>query len=324
MLLDTYTTCMRTEELLLLAAVLQHITINRLLVDTHTNGALLLGIIRRRRTAGRTMSTMLIRSHQRMVVTLAPAAAAGILKTHQRMVAAATAGILKTHQRVVVVVVGILLLNVEDGTMGALLLESSSRRQATLLLVPWSVMNDTLHHSRSLLLHARKWTRSRNQQRTSGNHHQIMQVAKRPTSRTWLLGSRKRVPSMRATSLRPQTYLLKNSRRMGTLTRVGAVVRVATMAAAAAAILHRHTKQAAMAAITAGAAMAGRTWGGQRQHLPPVLMLAMEHTTADTAAAMAVLVVTRATASTRSETRASLSTTLTSMANSNYKHIYIP
>lgn len=242
MLLDTYTTCMRTEELLLLAAVLQHITINRLLVDTHTNGALLLGIIRRRRTAGRTMSTMLIRSHQRMVVTLAPAAAAGILKTHQRMVAAATAGILKTHQRVVVVVVGILLLNVEDGTMGALLLESSSRRQATLLLVPWSVMNDTLHHSRSLLLHARKWTRSRNQQRTSGNHHQIMQVAKRPTSRTWLLGSRKRVPSMRATSLRPQTYLLKNSRRMGTLTRVGAVVRVATMAAAAAAILHRHTK----------------------------------------------------------------------------------
>lgn len=320
MLLDTYTTCMRTEELLLLAAVLQHITINRLLVDTHTNGALLLGIIRRRRTAGRTMSTMLIRSHQRMVVTLAPAAAAGILKTHQRMVAAATAGILKTHQRVVVVVVGILLLNVEDGTMGALLLESSSRRQATLLLVPWSVMNDTLHHSRSLLLHARKWTRSRNQQRTSGNHHQIMQVAKRPTSRTWLLGSRKRVPSMRATSLRPQTYLLKNSRRMGTLTRVGAVVRVATMAAAAAAILHRHTK----AAITAGAAMAGRTWGGQRQHLPPVLMLAMEHTTADTAAAMAVLVVTRATASTRSETRASLSTTLTSMANSNYKHIYIP
>jgi hypothetical protein len=268
-LLDTYTTCMRTEELLLLAAVLQHITINRLLVDTHTNGALLLGIIRRRRTAGRTMSTMLIRSHQRMVVTLAPAAAAGILKTHQRMVvaaaagivkthqrmvvvgilkthqrmvAAATAGILKTHQRVVVVVVGILLLNVEDGTMGALLLESSSRRQATLLLVPWSVMNDTLHHSRSLLLHARKWTRSRNQQRTSGNHHQIMQVAKRPTSRTWLLGSRKRVPSMRATSLRPQTYLLKNSRRMGTLTRVGAVVRVATMAAAAAAILHRHTK----------------------------------------------------------------------------------
>jgi hypothetical protein len=83
-------------------------------------------------------------------------------------------------------------------------------------------------------------------------------------------------------------------------------------------------QQAAMAAITAGAAMAGRTWGGQRQHLPPVLMLAMEHTTADTAAAMAVLVVTRATASTRSETRASLSTTLTSMANSNYKHIYIP
>lgn len=311
MLLDTYTTCMRTEELLLLAAVLQHITINRLLVDTHTNGALLLGIIRRRRTAGRTMSTMLIRSHQRMVVTLAPLAAAGTLKTHQRM--AAAAGILKTHQRVVVV--GILLLNVEGGTMGALL-ESSSRREATLLLVPWSVMNDTLHHSRSLLLHARKWTRSRNQQRTSGNH-QIMQVAKRPT-RTWLLGSRKRVPSMRATSLRPQTYLLKNSRRMGTLTRVGAVVRVATMAAAA--ILHRHTK----AAITAGAAMAGRTWGGQHQHLPPVLMLAMEHTTADTAAAaaMAVLVVT-ATASTRSETRASLSTTLTSMANSNYKHIYI-
>jgi hypothetical protein len=78
-----------------------------------------------------------------------------------------------------------------------------------------------------------------------------------------------------------------------------------------------------------GAAMAERTWGGQCQHLPPELLLLMEHTTSITAdmvtAAMAYMVaaamavVVTAMASTRTDSRASLSSTLTTRANTN-KH----
>jgi hypothetical protein len=84
--------------------------------------------------------------------------------------------------------------------------------------------------------------------------------------------------------------------------------------------------------IMGAAAMAeGRKWGCQCQHLPVELMLLMEHTTSITAdmvtvamaytvaAAMAAAEVT-AMASTSTDTRASLSSILTTRANTN-KHM---
>ncbi|CAL4976309.1 unnamed protein product [Urochloa decumbens] len=50
--------------------------------------------------------------------------------------------------------------------------------------------------------------------------------------------------------------------------------------------------------VVMGAAMAGRTWGGQYQHLPPELMLPMEPTTSTMAADTAMAVVVTAMAST--------------------------